>query len=263
MNQINKSLKAGKNKVAVKLDKFLNDEVKHGNLTFAIDPMYRPSHHVNTCGEIYGLPVAVSNFYKPFEQALKRSNRVHFDYKSVEEKDFVVSEEGYKIYFIDLHMVFCAVEDLPFDDAKIVHCNEHVALCEPFYGFGFEEVMMPDGGKVLAKENSFGIVTETNPEPHDTVAYVKHCTPLSGLKSGDLVLREAHTNYEYEIEGETLYVVHTDLILGKMTSQSFSIKGVEHYRPELPKGVVDVTDGDLSKIAVKKDSMKDTHFMES
>lgn len=254
-------MKAGVNKVAVKLDKFINDEVEVNGIKLALDPMYRPSHHLNTCGEIYALPIATTKYYNRFEECLKRSNRVHFDYKSLDEYGYILSEEGYKIYFVDLHMVFCAVEELPFNDGKIIHCNEHVTLCEPFYGFGFEEMEMPDGGKVLARENAAGIIAETNPDPDDVIAYVKHSTPSSGLKSGDLVHREDHTNYEYEIEGEKLYVVHTDLINGTIHSENFIAKGVEHYRPSLPDNVVDVTDGDFSKIARVTGSMKDTHFM--
>lgn len=237
---------AGINKIAVKLNNFYEDTLESEQ--FKIDLSFdrfddvQKNQHIKTGAEIAGLPISVIEVEHPinddeilnfdrFFENLKHCDHVYFDYKALEEDEYIEDAEGNRIYFVDIINVFCATSELT--DTQRVFPNTNITLCKPFYGFGYKHIELPDGTSVLGKESKLtGIVYDTNPPAHERIGIVAHADPESDLQSGDIVMREPKTNNPYEIGGEEFYVVPTDLILGAFTGEDFENYTVDDVRDE-------------------------------
>lgn len=237
-------MKAGVNKVAVQMEKFYEDSYDNGDFKIYIHYKSRPTHHIKTGANIHALPIFVSEIYKDFSDKLSRSSRVYFDYKTLDENDFVVCEDGYKIYFVPIDMIFCSIEELPFDNEVIIHPNHNITLCEPYYGENVEEVDLGDGKKsVCTIDPKTNLLLNTNIKPDERIAKV-FVSSDENLSSGDCVFREPKTNYEYEIEGKNLYVVMNHLIMGVVDPKTINHKIVDDVRDSAYKADIDLTKGD-------------------
>jgi co-chaperonin GroES (HSP10) len=77
---------------------------------------------------------------------------------------------------------------------------------------------MPDGGKKDVLLSASGLVIDANPVPDERIAIVAYVgpqdpeDPVQDVPIGWKAFRDAYTNYEYEIEGEKLYVVRRENI---------------------------------------------------
>ncbi len=237
---------AGVDRIAVRMHGgFYEESIQHGSLKIAIDPLYNPTKYIKTRAEIIGLPVKVSAEHDDFIQILRKTKFewLYFDYKALDFFDEFLDENGNKIYFVPLDMVFCAT--IESTEKPVIQCCTGVTLCKPFYGFGFKEIVIPGVATMIARETS-GIITDMNPKPDERIAYVESVGPVyknyfpQKISAGDLVFRESHTNYEYEIAGQKLYVVRLENIDGVLTGDDFSYHVVDEVRNEY-KNVVDMT----------------------
>lgn len=272
-------IQAGINKIAVRLNEFYTSELGSEEFKVKIlvsnDDDMMKTKYIKTGGEIVGLPLSVKEVehsiyedviinFDNFYEKLKQCDHVYFDYKALDEDEYIEDAEGNKVYFVDIINIFCGT--IENEDTQRVYPNTNITLCKPFYGFGYEEIQLPDGTTVRGKESkSTGIIYDTNPPPHERIAIVAHPDMESSLGKGDIVMREPKTNYEYDIAGESFYVVPTDLILGTFTGDNFENHTVDDVRNEYQYDI-DATESfdDLwgEEIEKSKDSFrnKNQHF---
>jgi co-chaperonin GroES (HSP10) len=257
------SVQAGINRVAVRMPGWLNDTVKHKSLELQFDPLYNPTMHQVTSGLIESVPYKVDLDFEKFNADMEGvCTHVHFDFKALNEEEYVQDGED-RIYFVPIEWIYAATYELPKPDAfhdsfLIAHdtntrngqeryvyayANTGVVLCSAFYGFGFEE-MEVDGQMVACKPNSLGIITEISPSADPRVARVEvigspwetdHVQPM---KQGDLVFRDAHTNYEYDIHGVKLFVVKSENIAGVITTEEFHALVIDEERETFGESAV-------------------------
>jgi hypothetical protein len=229
-------IQAGLNKVAVSLPSFYNETIEHGELKLHIDPQFNPTKHVKTKARICGLPLNLDEDFIPFLQALEKCDYLYFDFKALEEMDFVLSEKREKVYFVPIELVYAATIEDGINEPEI-YPNSGVVLCEPFYGFGCEMIDMPDGSSLRARMHN-GIIVKMNPKPDDRIATVRAIGPMrrnvpeQNISENNLVFRESFTNYEYEIAGTTLYVVNLENIDGVLEGTDFGYKAEDSVRNE-------------------------------
>lgn len=228
-------LRAGLNKVAVCLPSFYQEEVVEGELKLVIDPKFNPTKWVNTRARIVGLPLDLDKDYTPFLQALSKSEYLYFDYKALEEMDYVLDKNKDRVYFVPIELAYAAtIESTPHPQ---IFPNTGIVLCESFHGFGVEEIEVMPGTKMKAQIKS-GIIYRINPPADDRIAYVRYVgpyrsdTPLQPLEPGQLVFRDPHTNYEYEIAGKKLYVVNLENVNGVLYGTDFSYRVSDSVRNE-------------------------------
>jgi len=213
-------MKAGINKIAIKLGDFYNREVKSktSELSLHFDPGYHPDRHINTKGKIASLPYKVDEEWVPFLDSIQQAEYLYFDYKALNEDEFVQNDQKEKIYFVDIDMVFCATDS----EEKEIYPNTGWAVCSPFFGFGYIE----EDGRIIKERN--GIVIDVNPNPDERIAKIEAFGPVSttdfpqDIHPGDLVFRDASTNYEYEINYKKLYVVRHENIAGVLSGHNFA-----------------------------------------
>lgn len=208
-------VQAGIDQFAITLKQTHKTQHSCKNLTLEIDPMYSPEFNLHTSAEIASLPNKWDPFHDEFINTIKEKGMtmLHYDFKAINPEEYISDGDGGRLFFIYMDNVYAASNP---DTGEIV-CNTGVTLCSPYYGSDCEEIEMPSGGKKIVRMAG-GIVIDMNPSPDDRIAYVSHAGSvpevLTGftIKPGDLVFREPATNYEYEIEGKTWYVVSQMLI---------------------------------------------------
>ena len=227
-------MKGGINRIAVKINDFYKREVlsKTSSLSLHFDPTYAPDQHIATIAEIVGVCDDVHPRWRQFVDDIKDFDHLYFDYKALEENEVAIDKDGNKIYFVELYLVFAASKEVK-GESPLVLTNTGFTLCSPFYGFGWKNIDVHGNGELtMAKENKFGMITEINPEPDNRIAYVRHADKSFELSVGDLVFREAETNYEYEIAGELVYVVRNENIDGILKCKHFAYDLTDDVRNE-------------------------------
>ena len=230
----------GIDRIPVRINEFYKRNVlgKTSSLSLHFDPTYAPTEHITTIAEIVGLPSVVSDYWKPFIDSIKNfkhldpegTSHLYFDYKALEEDEVVHDEDGNKIYFVELYLVFAASQEV--DGETLVSVNTGFTLCSPFYGFGWKNIDIHGNGEMTRVREKSGIIIEMNPSPDERIAYIRHCPVDSPFDVGDIVFREAETNYEYEIAGETVYVVRRENVDGVLLGRNFAHSLVDDVRNE-------------------------------
>lgn len=205
------------NFIGVKVEKTHEDTIG----SFYLDPMHRPTQNAREFGKITHLPVVVSDDWNLNDDFMKVGDKVYFHFDAINDRNAIkIEEDGETIYIISLYDVFATVRD-----GKL-RIRSGKAICKPYYDSGDSAVEVKevdvDGKNVMAEvSRSSGLIIKTDIKPHDRIAYVykignnlKHQEDL-GLKEGDLVYREEFTNLEYTVEGEKVFILDQELILGK------------------------------------------------
>lgn len=235
-------IQAGIDRIAVKLNKFHIDSITHGTLSLVINKEYNKEWNIITKAEIIAPPFRCSPKYKSFIDQLDDFEFLYFDYKSLEEDEFVTDESGNKIYFVEMELVFAATLEIAGN--KILP-NNGIILCSPFYGFGFEEIQVGDR-KMWVSQSPSGIFTGISESPDDRIAYAEHVgdrfpdDPEEIIVEKDLLFREMHTNYEYEIAGTKFWVVRRENVDMVLAPTNFSWTGSDRVENEY-KSAIDAT----------------------
>lgn len=218
-------IKVGHNYVAVKLEgeEFYTKNLKSKTSEFSLgfDPSFDPTRWIKTEAEIHSVGWSFDENLKEFAEDLKDCHAVVFDYKALEQSDYVLDTDGRRVYFVPVGFIFCGIaSDVELDSQMIYALHPDWTICKPFYGFGFIE---EDGA--IVKKSPSGIITEINPDPDERIAVMKESE--GDFEVGSLVFREANTNYEYEVMGETVYMVRKENIDGVLTGSNFSHNNID------------------------------------
>jgi len=234
----------GHNTVIVKLkdNQFYNTNLKSKTSEFSLefDPSYNPGHHIKTEAEIVGVPDIVDANLTEFRDRLRNCETVFFDYKALEESDYVLEEgTNNRLYFLSIGFIFCGGTSLSIPKGEnpyhVITIHPDWVICEPFYGFGWEE---EDGQKV--RKSPSGIIFEMNPDPDIRIARIRESDDSIRYPIGSLVFREPNTNYAHYINGDLVYMVRKENIDGILTGNRFSHENADHVNDY--KNVVDKTE---------------------
>lgn len=229
------TIKGGKDRIAVRMNDFYKDTVTKGSLTLEIDPEYNKEKNIKTRANIIAGPISCSPGYQSFVDSIELYEFLYFDYKSLDENEYHLDDDGNKIYFVPLQLVFAAT--IESNKETIILPNNGIVLCTPFYGFDFEEIDF-DGSKIWVSKSKTGIFTGINPSPDARVAYAKHIgnnfddLPEQIINEDSLLFRESYTNYEYEIAGTKYWVVRWENIDLDLPMASFSYDVQDDVRNE-------------------------------
>lgn len=184
------------NYIQVKVEKVYEDEIKGNTLRLQIDPMYRRTYNKRCYG--------IANEDRE-DMGIKKGDKVYFHYNETDHQRPHPSDDSIK--FISKDFIFCYVRDGKITPIK------GFCICEPYYGENIVEVEVD--GKIIRTKESNGITISTDIKPHDRIARLKYVSDESQADYvGKLVHRAEHTNLEYSVEGENLYIFEDDLIFG-------------------------------------------------
>ena len=214
-----------KNNILIKAEKVYSDQISYKSLKLYVDPLYDPTNHSTTFGEVVGVPDGMSqshHIHKFIIPEVKVGDRVYFHYNAMivasEEKYKLKDNDGNDVYSIPYEFIFCSVRS-----EKIIMIGGRV-LCETIecgedIGLGV--------GTIKGKVSKGGIVTEINTSHNLNKATIAHIgTPMKnepdlGVKAGDVIWYEKNADMEYKIEGKSyLCMRQEDLMILEADGQS-------------------------------------------
>lgn len=211
-------MKTPKNNILIRADSVYDDQFKYKSLKLYVDPLYDPTNHSTTFGEVVGVPEAMSqshHLYKFIVPEVRIKDRVYFHYNAMiiasEEKNVLTDREGNKVYSIPYEYIFCSIRN-----GNIVMIGGRV-LCETIKCG--EDVDL-GVGTIKGKVSKGGIVYEINTSHNLKKAKIAHIgTPTKdepdlAVKAGDTIWFEKNADLKYKIEGkEYLCMMQMDLMI--------------------------------------------------
>lgn len=252
------NIKAGIDRIGVRMSSFYEDTIEYGNLVLHKDPTLNETANVRTIGEIVAFPMKQSAKYLHAFSDVEQYEEVLFDFKSLEEEEYVEDSDGKRIYFVPFELVY-AFFTRSKGKIKKIKPGLDIVLCLPHYDGDVEEVEMPDGSTRRVIVSSSGIIATAAPKPDERIAYIAHvgpqdpCDPVQEIDLGWKVFRDAYTNYEYEIGTEKFYIVRRENLGFIVPPQvNMSQKLVDDVRDEYG---YDINEADLQE-------QRDAEFME-
>ena len=206
------------NHLGIIVEKNYEDEIGG----FRLDPMYDPTEHARTFGTVKYTPNKFSRGWNIDRFFFQPGDRVHFHFDAINDGSTVKyeDEDGDTVYIVNIFKIYIRERDGEFTP------RSGKCVCEPYYEVEDPKLEVKDvevdGVKIKAIcSKASGITVDFNVKAHDRIATVRMVgknmshEPPPEFAPGDKVFRDKHTNLEYKLNGELLYIIDQELILGK------------------------------------------------
>jgi co-chaperonin GroES (HSP10) len=192
---------------------------KVGSLELYVDPLYKQGAHKVTTGVVRAIPAHTPSWLRIVPE-LRVGDKVYFHYNSLDEEALVPDTEG--IFTVLYDMIFCCVRD-----GEIIPIQGKVFM-QPVPEPAVQEIEVL-GQKVLVKTSKSGLITHVNAvdDLHKdgklarsySKGRITHIgTTLIGetrpdVEVGEIVYYALNADFENVIEGQTYFVMDSELLL--------------------------------------------------
>jgi co-chaperonin GroES (HSP10) len=205
--------KAGVNHIILQIDDVFTENSIVGELNLYQDTSFHPEQHIKGVGKCLAIPDSEGQGdpHENIVQEVQVGDEILFHYNVINEGNYM--DEG--VYRCEYQHVF-AVRD--GDAWKMIG---GWVMMKPVYEDGVEKVDI-DGRSMAVRQTESGIITETHIIPSTEFAELMHVgTPMKNrsdcpYKSGDQVLYLKDMDFEVEVDGERIYMMRQEELLGKV-----------------------------------------------
>jgi len=189
------------NKVLVRCQSTMNDEIQLGDLKLYLDTSYQPDWHRKIHAEVVALPDRIDRdhyAYQGITRQVEKGDRIYFHYLSLTPHNRI-EMNGQDYYLVDYYYIFCRVKN-----EQLEALNRWV-LVEPIT----EE----------PEETASGLITNAFSETSTRIGIVRHIgqpkkgEPELGVKAGDKVLFSRDSDFLNTIEGTEYFTMQQEDLL--------------------------------------------------
>lgn len=180
-------------RIIIRLEKTHNEEVDFNGGKLWLDTSYKPQENVFPYAEVVAVPERDPVFSDDFVCNVQIGDRLYFNYGIVEDRNNYL---GDNLWLVDYYQALAVVRD-----GKIIPVGEHI-LVEVEEEEVKSTLIIPDSCK--KKKKTEGRVFASN-DP--------------SIPVGEVVMFEERGMFENKIEGNSLYVMYNENILGILNKQ--------------------------------------------